>query len=179
MTPEISINYEDKQEAEIFDTPEIKEAHEKFVELSNNLLARGIDFVKWTTTISIAVIIWIATSINSQSRPINPFLSLSIVFFIVAIIIALFIVYYVLTYWAWQTKAGLSKLRLLIGRDEKNRKSLGLTMPRVLYFVHEYNESTENVITYQQPDKFTFYIALHMSAIVLGLVFYLSSLVYV
>lgn len=80
MDPEVSINYEEKQEAEIPDSPEITEAHEKFVELSNNLLARGIDFVKWTTTISIAVIIWIATSIYSQSRPINWFLSSSIVF---------------------------------------------------------------------------------------------------
>jgi len=178
MAPERSINDEEFIKSEIFNSSEIIKAHEKFVELSNNLLARGIDFVKWTTTISIAVIIWIATSINSQGRPISWFLSLSIVFFIIAVIMALFIVYYVVTYWAWQTKAELSKLRILIGQDENYRKSLELTMPRVLFFVHEYQESTEKVINYQKPDKFTVYIALHMAAIILGLSFYLSSLIH-
>ena len=158
-------------------TPEVSEAYEKFTELSNNLLAKGIDFVKWTTTISIAIIVWIATSINSQSHPINRFLFLSIGFFILAIFIALFIVHYVLSYWAWQTKVGLSQLRILIGQDEKKRKILGLSMPRVLYFMVEYQKSRGKVLAYQQPDNFTFYVTLHIGAIIAGLFFYLISFV--
>jgi len=112
MVAEVSISHEDKQEDELPDSLEITEAHKKFVEHSNNLLTSGIDFVKWTTTISIAAIIWVASSINGQSHPINGNLSWSIAFFIVAIIFALFIVYYVFTYWAWQTKTSLNLLKI-------------------------------------------------------------------
>jgi len=162
---------------DLLDIPEIKESYEKFVEFSNNLLAKGIEFVKWTTTISIAAIVWIATSINTNGIANNFFLNIAIICFISAIIIALFIVYYVLTYWAWQTKAEFSRLKFLIGKEEKHRESLGLTMPKVLYFLYEHQKSNKKVLIYQQPDNFTILIALHMIAIISGLIFYLKSLV--
>ncbi|WP_048152446.1 hypothetical protein [Methanolacinia paynteri] len=170
MNPENSADPDDESELLKPDPPEIIEANEKFIEISSNLLAKGIDFVKWTTTISIGAIIWIASSSND-----NKWIVYSLGFFILAIVIAILIVYYVFSYWSWQVKSSQKLLKLLISNEEKYQKSLKITRPKILYNIFDYQESRIKESRFRDPYFFEMLIVLHLCAIIGGLIFYLRS----
>ena len=77
---------------------------EKF---TNLFFTGGIDFVKWTTTLAIAAILWIVSTFsktfNSQSSH-NVLLILALIFFVVSIIFAIHVVCFSLLYWKNQIK---------------------------------------------------------------------------
>jgi hypothetical protein len=82
----------------------IKENTNYFIESTNSFFSGGIDLIKWTVAIASASVVWIATSIESQPyhHVFSDFLLISLGFFVLSIISAIFIVMFVLFYWANQ-----------------------------------------------------------------------------
>jgi len=176
MDPENSNNSEKSFDIEDLDPPELQEAYQKFVDNSNQFLNWGTDFVKWTTTISIAAILWIASTLNGQNHPFTHYVSLSLASFVISIVIAIFIVYYVLTYWAEITTSSLNFLKYLISSEEKYREALHLTAPNMVYFKYSYLDSSKRATRFRDPETFKFLIIIHLLFLLAGLGFYIRSL---
>ena len=84
----------------------VNDASNNFDKSTNSFFSGGIDLIKWTTAIAAAAILWIVTSIDSQHyhNDFSIFLLLGLIFFVLSIITAIFIVIFTLFYWANQMK---------------------------------------------------------------------------
>lgn len=173
--PPSDTEYEEKNDG-FPDSPEMQDALKKITERSNVLFTGGIDFVKWTTTLSVAAIVWIAATFNPQEHRLNHFSELAVIFLIISIIVAIFIVYFILSYWAEQVESSLNLLRFLITREEKYRKILGLTGANMVYFKYAHLESEKKLFRFRRPEDFSSFIVIHMIFLVGGLLFYAASI---
>ncbi|MDD1701723.1 MAG: hypothetical protein LUQ31_01925 [Methanoregula sp.] len=160
------------------DSPEIQYSLKKITERANALFSVGIDFVKWTTTLSIAAIVWIATPFAQANNPIKLFSAMAILFFILSIIMAIFIVYFVLSYWTEHLKSSHNWFHFLIAKDEKYQKLAGYTGSNMVYYRIAHNESEAKLFNFRNPEKFSNLVVIHMVFLLLGLLSFLVSLIY-
>lgn len=156
-----------------YSSSNVEDIENKLLDLSNNLFNGGINFVKWTTTISIAAIIWIATLSNSQGHH-NILIGVSFLFFALSIVTAIAVVYFVLRYQAIQMQSCYDLLNFLITRREKEKESPHLIHPRTLYYFIQHQVSENKLSYFKDPKNFIQLIILHMVLLGFGLFFYVG-----
>jgi hypothetical protein len=177
-------NINDEKSKHEFDEQEfstIQDTENKLLELSNNLFNGGIDFVKWTTTISIAVIVWMGSASISQSSKLNleSLLGVSFLFFTVSIILAIAIVYFVLQYRAIQMQSCYNYLNYQNTRNNTEKKDPNNVHPTTLYWLYQHLLSKSKLKYFEDPKNYVLLIIYHMVFLLLGLGSYLTYFLFV
>ena len=135
--------------------------------LEQDIFFKGvIDFIKWTTTLSLASIIWVATNYNSLETA-KTYLQISIILLILSTSISIIIVYSIVIFWAknWEIQSLLFKTFLSAFKIDKDIKNIKEDKMSSWISSHLPNN----------PNQFNFAILLHLVLLLTGLIFYLYS----
>ena len=150
----------------------------RLYETSIQYFTSGIGFVKWTTTISVAAIATIGLKINSTNGKITGFLGGAIVCFILSILFAIFVVQFVLTFWAGEMNRVNSKLGYLCALDEKYQKFFNYPEDWPKITMARYIAAENSMSVFRNPINFAYYIVIHLFLFELGLCSFALSLVF-
>ena len=165
-----------KTNDEDIDVTLLGDAKKNFLDNCNSLFDGGIDFVKWTTTFSLAAMLYIATIMPSANQNIHGLFGMSIVCFAGSIMVAMFLVYFVLSYRAAQMNNSLEFVNFLLSKNEQYRKWYNI--PEVAPIVHAFNiqELEKRMGIFKNPSNFGLIIMVHDGLILAGLTLFIFSL---
>jgi hypothetical protein len=161
----------DQNEKQLIDT-----ARKEFNEVSNSLYKGGIDFVKWTSTISVAGIWYISTAINSSDQSKVNLLGFSAIFLALSVGAALFVVYFALSYLAAQTNSCVDILNFLYSKDANYRKHYSLPDIAPIIFMARVNEWERRMERFRNPSTFGLLIIIHEFFLLFGLSCFVFSM---
>jgi hypothetical protein len=150
----------------------------KLYDTSIQYFTSGIGFVKWTTTISVAAIAAIGFKINSSNGKITGFLGGSILCFILSILVAIFVLQFVLTFWAGEMNRVNSKLAYLCALDEKYQKFFNYPEEWSKITIAKYIAAEKQMSIFRNPSNFASRIFFHLFLFEIGLCFFALSLVF-
>jgi len=137
--------------------------------LEQDIFFKGvIDFLKWTTTFSLASIIWVSTNYDTNTFS-KIFLQISLILLIVSTIISIITVYSIVIFWGknWEMQDLLFKTLLSafrINNDIKGKKE-----HKVASWISSHLPNN--------PIHFNFAILLHLVLLLAGLIFYALSII--
>lgn len=143
------------------------------INLSANTYLKGIiDYVKWTSTIAIAIIILIGSNLTTiKGSKIIIFISLSVL--ALSLIIAIFTVGRVLDAWALNWEC--DKASLIILKSIKIEGTTVIAENIDSNQINRLNEAIEANQPYNEPKVFNSYVTWHVSLLVIGLYLYLAA----
>lgn len=139
------------------------------IKLEREVFFKGIiDFLKWTTTFSLASIIWVATNFYNPMT-LKTFLQISLILLIFSTIISIITVYSIIIHWGknWEIQELLFKVYRSAFKMEKEKQDLEedkISLWMLSHLPHN-------------PGQFNSTIVLHLSLLLAGLIFYALSLI--
>jgi len=166
---------------------DIEYAREKEKLLSETYIKGIVDFMKWSSTIAIAAILWISSNINSLAGLFWWLSIVSLIFLLVSLVVAVFAVKWVLTAWAREWNVAREDYNLCLFKKfewfkKSNLKSAESDQITDLDRKELELEQIDRLINaidaakpFSEPKKFNAWISCHIAPLVIGLLIYVIA----
>ena len=156
----------------MFTEEELKQAQEQEASSAQLYFQGIIDFIKWTSTLGVAAILWVGNALTSLDSLALYLAISSLVALIISLIVAVIVVYRVLTAWSkeWVVASEthsfllMKKLKFVeedMVSDEKEKEHAGRLLKAV--------DATK---PFHQPTSFNLRVVGHVGLLTIGLVLY-------
>ncbi len=142
---------------------------------SESFLKGIIDFIKWTTTITVASVIWIGSQSHSLVGTARFVVGASMLAFLFSLIIAVITMRRVLNAWAADWNLAIKDQTFVL---LKKAEAFGLTKTeeqRVEESINELLDAIDATRTYTRPFEYSCWISWHTGLLLLGLVLYVTA----
>jgi len=150
---------------------------EEIKQFEENYFKYIIDFLKWTTTFSLAAIVWIVSSFKIIGVHSNFFQLLSLLFLVFSIVVSILIIYAVIFLAGYELDIrsmfnnAFAKARIIKDTEEQEKISR--------YPYGKYQSYILALILPRFPYQFNLMILFHLLFLLIGVLFYMCSLLFV
>lgn len=155
---------------------DIAQAEEQEKLLAETYLKGIADFVKWSSTLAVAAILWIGNHITSVAGLLWVLSVLSLIFLVSSLVVAVLVVRRVLTAWAreWDVARGDHTFSLF-----KKWKAFEASEPKRIEMAKKEQELINRLIDaidavrpFSEPKSFSTWVSWHIVLLIVGLVIY-------
>jgi ABC-type multidrug transport system fused ATPase/permease subunit len=154
---------------------EIHHAEERENLLSESFLKGVMDFIKWTSTIAIAAILWVGNSITSVTGLPWIISIASLIFLIFSLIVAVLAVKRVLKTWADEWDIAKELYILLLMKKLKSIEPSIITEQKETEQITKLIKSADPVKSLSRSEGFICWVTLHTGLLLVGLLMYVFA----
>ena len=154
---------------------DIQEAQEKEA-ASAALFYKGIvEFIKWTSTLAAAAILWIGTAIASSEGSARYLAGMGLVSLVISLVIAISVVYRVLTAWSNEWVANRAEHTLWLVKKLRSVEAVNVSDEEEKKYVEQLLSAIDNTKSFREPSSFNRRVVAHISLLTLGLLLYAAA----
>jgi hypothetical protein len=154
---------------------DIQEAHEKEL-VSAELFYKGlIDFIKWTSTLATAAILWIGEAIASTSGEARYLAGLGLIFLVFSLLLAISVVYRVLSAWGADWAANRAEHIFWLVKKLQAVNATEVSEEQEMEYVDKLMNTIDETKPFQDPRSFNRRVITHIGFLATGLLFYVIA----
>jgi hypothetical protein len=151
---------------------DLKEAHEQEIASAQTYYKGVIDFIKWTSTLAAAAILWVGTTITS-ARGVERYLAgLGLVSLIASLMIAVSIMHRVLTAWGREWDAHRAEHTLWVIEKLKAVDAVQVSQEEEVKYYEQAMSTIDAARPFRESSSFTKRIMGHIILLTTGLLLY-------
>lgn len=154
---------------------DIIQAREKEKILAGSYLKGITDFVKWTSTIAVAAILWIGNGITSIAGLPWKISIAGLVFLVLSLAIAVFAAKRILTAWATEWASASEEHTLYVLKKWKAVEPTKLPEKEEVEQIYRYLDAVKATRPFTQPTGFSAQVSWHIALLLVGLLLYVCA----
>ncbi|MBA7509692.1 hypothetical protein ES705_01656 [subsurface metagenome] len=154
---------------------DITEANEEEKLWGKSYLKGIIDFVKWASTIAIAVILWVGNTMTSTTGFLRILAIVGLVFLVGSLIIAIIIVNRVLIAWGREWDLARESYSFYVLKKFKTVEPSKVTEQKETEQINHLLKAEKATWPFSQPTVFSVWVSCHIAFLVAGLLIYVLA----
>jgi|GEM_PF-2625555 len=157
---------------------DIKQAEKEEKRLVESYLKGITDFVRWTSTVAIAAILWVGNIITSTAGFSRAWLLISLVFLVLSLGIAVLTVRLVLIAWATEWNLASEDYNFCLLKKLKAIDPPKVTEQKETEQISRLIKAIDDTKPFSRPTGFSTWVSLHIGLLLIGLLTYVFAQIF-